>query len=77
MKLSEYLLAIAIREIENIPKGREFLVNDLYKKADWDLIPLEIRMELGRELNKYYSNLTISVVKALGKIDGVQQYKKL
>ena len=77
MKLVDYLFQIAIRDIENIPAGREFLVRDIFGEKNWALIPSKNRMELGKMLNSYYANKATNVVVESGKVDDVQEYRRL
>jgi hypothetical protein len=83
VELKKYLLIIAIREVEHIKKENKFVVADLFRKSDWDFIPLSIRKQVGNDFftfAKANPNIIISIGKSndpiLGDINQ-QIYQKL
>lgn len=68
------LLAQAIQELQNLNQGEEFLVRDLFKGYEWNRIPLDVRLLLGRLfLNSVNSTLAGKV--ALSRKTSAQQQK--
>jgi len=74
MDLKEYIMQLAIREVEKLRKNDEFVVADLFRRADWEIIPLDIRQQIGLAFYDYFITKKNSPqLKALGKSGGGQQ----
>lgn len=70
------LLAIAIKETDNIYEGEHFLVKDLFKGYEWNRIYRRDRILLGKLFIKHV-NTTNANIKVIHKTSlGQQRYLK-
>lgn len=77
MKTVNELLFYAENEISRVPTGAKFLVKDLFKGYEWNLIPIKDRLLLGSLFLNFVNSGTDAIVPLEKTSSGQQQYRKI
>ncbi|HAN10674.1 MAG TPA: hypothetical protein DCP90_08705 [Clostridiales bacterium] len=67
------LLNQALKEVEKLNKGEVFLVKDLFKGYEWNRIPKEDRLLLGRLFLNEMEKEHVTEIQILDKTSSKQQ----
>jgi hypothetical protein len=80
MELEGYLAIIAVKEAHKLPSGTEFMVSELFRKTDWDIVQQAQKMQAGKLFYKELEKqdlLNISIKHLYMRNDKIEVYQKI
>ncbi len=78
--LDRYLAEVAFNEVKILNENEEFMMRDLFRKSEWEILPLTIRQQAGlRFFEKLDNKLSLipNYITYTGKVGEATKYKKI